>query len=348
MFKKVNLILLTTVLATGVWVGHNINAGTASELQPDEQDFVELVDQVLPGVVSVIGRIDDTQAISLARGSGFVARSNGLIVTNKHVVVDETLNYDIVLADGTTYLGKVVARDPINDIALIKIESFGLRALELSDSDQVKVGQTAFAIGNSLGRYPNTVTKGVISGLGRSLTASSTGGRTETLDSVIQTDAAINSGNSGGPLFNSRGQVVGVNTAVERNGDGIAFAIPANEVALAIESYEKNGRIARPYLGVRFLSVDRELQAALNLKYSYGALLDSGTSLGVVIVPNGPADQAGLQQGDIILNVDNTPLDDKQSLRTVIQKYSPGDTVNLKVARGEQLFSISVTLGTAP
>lgn len=345
MTKKLNSILLSSILVTGIWLGYTVTLGTASELPPQEQDFVNLVDTVLPGVVSVVGQ---TQGLTLAQGSGFIVRPDGLVVTNKHVVVDSSLTYDVILNDGTTYLGRVVAQDPINDIALIKIDGFNLPTLQLGDSDEIKIGQTAFAVGNSLGRYQNTVTKGIISGLGRALTASSTGGATEFLDAVIQTDAAINSGNSGGPLFNSRGQVVGMNTAVERGGNGIAFAIPINEISAAIESYEINGEITRPYLGVRFLNIDSDLKAKFNLNYSYGAFLNSGESLEPTILPNSPAAEADLRAGDIVLKINNIKLEGNITLRREIQKYKPGDQIILEIARANNVLTKTVTLGTAP
>jgi S1-C subfamily serine protease len=349
--KKINLLVSVAVISVGMFLaGQFVSIGTAVQLPADEQEFVNLVDHTMPSVVSVVGKklTKEGYTISSARGSGFIVKSNGLIVTNKHVIIDETLSYDVILSDGTTYLARVVATDPINDIALIKVEGLGLPTLELGDSDQLEIGQTAFAIGNSLGKYPNTVTKGIISGLGRVLSATSNNGRTETLDSVIQTDAAINSGNSGGPLLNSRGQVVGMNTAVEREGAGIAFAIPSNMIEDALVSYEKKGEISRPFLGVRFLMINSDLQATLKLAYGYGALIDSGILPDPPVVLGGPADKAGIKKGDIILSINGQALGIDNSLRTVIQEYSPGDVINLEIARGEQIFKQELTLGSAP
>ena len=324
--------------------------GTASQFPSDESQFIQLVDKALPAVVSVIGSRTDSngQQVPFARGSGFLVRSNGLVVTNKHVVVDEGLSYTAIFSDGRKYKATVVARDPINDLALLKIDGANLPVLPLASADTIKIGQTAIAVGNSLGRYPNTVTKGIISGVGRALTATSSGGKSETLDAVIQTDAAINSGNSGGPLINSRGEVVGVNTAVEREGWGIAFAIPVNEVSFVVNSYEKHGSIVRPYLGVRYLNIDRELQEVLRLPYHYGALVDAGNSLDVAVAANGPAHKAGIKDGDIILSVNGELLSGAKSLRSVLQQYAPNDVVTLTTARGGEVIEIRVTLTKAP
>lgn len=344
----VGLVILLVSLSFGV--GYYVQTGTASQLPASEAEFIQLVDRALPAVVSVIGSRTDVngQQVPFARGSGFLVRSNGLIVTNKHVVIDESLVYTVIFSDGRKYRATVSARDPINDLALLKIDGSNLPVLPLANAESIKIGQTAIAVGNSLGRYPNTVTKGIVSGLGRALTATSSNGKSESLDAVIQTDAAINSGNSGGPLLNSRGEVMGVNTAVEREGWGIAFAIPSNEIDFVVRSYEKHGSINRPYLGVRYLNIDRELQEVLKLPYHYGALIDSGNSLDTAVAIGGPADKAGIKAGDIILSVNNELLLGTRSLRSVLQKYAPGDVVTLTRARNGQVAEIKVTLTKAP
>lgn len=353
MNKKYSKVLLVTgfIVSVSLLVSQlPIQVGTASLFPAEEAQFIQLVDKALPAVVSVIGSRTDAngQQVPFARGSGFLVRANGLVVTNKHVVIDEALSYTAIFSDGRKYKATVVARDPINDLALLKIDGANLPVLPLASAESIKIGQTAIAVGNSLGRYPNTVTKGIVSGVGRALTATSSGGKSETLDAVIQTDAAINSGNSGGPLINSRGEVVGVNTAVEREGWGIAFAIPVNEVVFVINSYEKNGSIVRPYLGVRYLNIDRELQEILRLPYHYGALVDSGNSSGSAVAIQGPADKAGIKDGDIILSVNGELLLGSKSLRSVLQQYSPGDVVTLTRARGGEVKDIKVSLTKAP
>lgn len=279
-------------------------------------------------------------------GTGFVISSNeGLILTNKHVVADEDAEYTVITNDGQKFEAKVLARDPFNDIAVLKIENKGLPEVEFGDSDKLEIGQTVVAIGNALGEYRNTVTRGVISGIGRTVVAGDNVGRSEVLENVIQTDAAINPGNSGGPLINLRGQVIGINVAMNRAGQLIGFAIPINQAKQVIESVKKHGKIVRPFLGVRYVLINEAMAKANNLSVNYGALILRGKNPeDLAITPGGPADKAGLVENDIILEVNKQKIDETHTLAKEIQKYKPGDTVELKVLSKGKEKIVKVTL----
>ncbi len=266
-------------------------------------------------------------------GTGFIVDGEkGLIITNKHVVADEDAEYSVITNDGQRYDNvEVLARDAINDLAIIKIKAKGLPQVELGDSDSLEIGQTVIAIGFALGEYKNTVTKGVISGRGRTIVAGDFRS-SESLENVIQTDAAINPGNSGGPLLNLKGQVIGVNTAISREGQLIGFAIPANEAKFVYESIRDTGRIVRAFLGVRYIILNKAIAQANNLKVDYGALIVRGSTLeDLAVVPGSPADKAGLQENDIILEVNGKKINKNYSLRRAIGRLKPGEEVELKI-----------------
>jgi serine protease Do len=279
-------------------------------------------------------------------GSGFFVSPNGLILTNKHVVSDSTASYTVITQDGKSYDAKVVAQDPVNDLALVKISISNAPYLSLADSSNLQVGQRVIAIGNSLGQYQNTVTSGIISGIGRQITADSDTGSSEELSGVIQTDAAINPGNSGGPLLNSEGEVIGINTAIDQQGQLVGFALPANEAAQAIASYQKNGKIIKPFLGVRYITITQSMAQSQNLPETYGALIVQGeTNTDVAVVPGSPADKAGLVENDIILEVNGQQLNEDNTLSNALQKYNPGDTVSLQVYHKGKIETVKATLG---
>ncbi|MFA5051060.1 MAG: trypsin-like peptidase domain-containing protein [Patescibacteria group bacterium] len=266
-------------------------------------------------------------------GTGFVVSSkDGLILTNKHVASDETAEYTVVTNDGKKYDAKILAQDPFNDIAILKIETKDLPEVKLGDSEKIQIGQTVIAIGNALGEYRNTVTKGVISGVGRRVVAGDNAGLSEVLENVIQTDAAINLGNSGGPLINTHGEVIGINTAINSQGQMIGFAIPINQAKQVIESVKKYGKIVRPYLGVRYVLINEEIAKKNNLSINYGALVLRGSDqTELAIIPGGPADKAGIEEGDIILEVNGVKITEDNSLSKAIQNLKPGDEVGLKI-----------------
>ncbi len=264
-------------------------------------------------------------------GSGFFVSADGLILTNKHVVDDTSASYTVLTNDGKKYDAVVLARDPVNDLAIVKVEIKNAPFLELSDSSSLEVGQHVVAIGNALGEYQNSVTSGIVSGIGRSITA---GGETgsESLEGVIQTDAAINPGNSGGPLLDLDGQVVGINTAVDLQGQLVGFAIPANDAQKDLVSFQKNGRISRPMLGIRYIMISQALADSQKLPRSYGALVVRGEKVtDFAILPGSPADKAGIVENDIILEINGTKIDGENTLAKLLKPFSSGEEVSLKV-----------------
>ncbi len=278
-------------------------------------------------------------------GSGFLVSSDGMIVTNKHVVADQSAQYSVVTNDGKSYDAKVLAIDPTNDIAIIKIDINDAPHLDLADSTQLQLGQHVIAIGNSLGQYQNTVTSGIISGIGRSITAGGAG-ELEQLDGVIQTDAAINSGNSGGPLLDLTGKVIGINTAVDQQGQSIGFALPSSDVKIALDSFNKDGKITRPFIGVRYLMLTEAIAKSEKLPKDYGALILSGRSRAdSAIVPGSPAEKAGLKENDIILEVAGKKLSEDYSLSRALKQYRPNDKVDMKIFSNGQEKTVTVTLG---
>jgi serine protease Do len=290
-----------------------------------------------------------TEKKDIGGGSGFFVTSDGLIVTNKHVVDQKNAEYTVFTNDGKKHIATVVARDPVLDIALIKITGVGFPYLNLGNSDSLEVGQSVIAIGNALGEYRNTVSVGVVSGLARSITAGDNSGSTEVLDHVIQTDAAINPGNSGGPLLNLQGEVIGVNVAIAQGSQNIGFALPINSVKGSIESVKQTGKIIRAYLGIRYVAINAELKDKNNLTVDYGVLVKVGaTASDLAVIPGSPADKAGIVENDIILEIDGVKFDDKTSLSSIIRGKNIGQVINLKILHKGVEKIVPVTLEAAP
>jgi len=278
-------------------------------------------------------------------GTGFVIDADGLILTNKHVVADEVAEYTVVFNDGKKFEAKVLGRDPVNDMAILKIDAQDLVPLILGDSDKIKIGETVIAIGNALSEYNNTVTRGVVSGINRRVVAGDDRLGAEAIDSAIQTDAAINPGNSGGPLLNLNGEVIGINTAVNWQGQSLGFAIPINGAKAVVESVKEFGEIIRPWLGVRYVTIDEEMAKENNIKYNYGALVLRGlTKSDLAVIAGSPADKAGIVENDIILEVNGVKLDAEHSLINEIAKYKPDEEVLLKVFSKDQEKEVKVKL----
>jgi len=287
---------------------------------------------------------DDSTPEEQYIGTGFVVKKDGLIVTNKHVVSELGADYVVVDDDGKSYPVKNVYRDPANDVAILQTNttpSGGFKEIELGDSSNLQVGQFVIAIGTALGEFPSSVTTGIVSGLGRGITAGSPfQGFVEELDNVIQTDAAINPGNSGGPLLNSSGQVIGINTAVSGSAENIGFAIPINIVRESIDNFNKTGQFTRPYLGVSYAVISQ--RSALLNDVPQGVLIQS-------VIAGSAADEAGVEVGDILTEIDNQKITgDQESLAVLIAKKKIGDTVELKIYRDGQTLTLDATLKEAP
>lgn len=290
-----------------------------------------------------------TERQEISQGTGFIITTDGYILTNKHVVFDEAAQYTVILNDNQTkYEAEVLARDPANDLAVLKIKADNLPYLKLGDSAKLKLGQRVITIGNALGEFSNTVSSGIISGLSRSIVAAGAG-FTEQLVGLIQTDAAINPGNSGGPMLNLAGEVVGINTAIAINAQNIGFAIAINDVKSAVESVQREGRIIRPWLGVRYMMVNSALAQENNLARDYGALIVAGgRPEETAIVSGSPAEKAGLEEGDIILEVDGQRLDQQFPLAQAIIKKRVNEEITLKIFRLDEEKLIKVKLGERP
>ena len=319
----------------------------------DEADLANLVKKVGPTVVSIVttqttgsGRFQTT---SEGAGTGIIVSADGYILTNRHVVQDAR-TLEVLNSEGERYSDvTLVGSDPLNDIAILKIKNAkDLPVAELGDSGTVRVGQRVIAIGNSLGQYQNTVTSGIISGLGRPVTAATDelGMNVESLTDLLQTDAAINPGNSGGPLINMAGQVIGINTAIVSDAQSVGFAIPINAARGIIRGVLANGTIQKAYLGVQFVAITPDIRAELNLSERNGALVKSGTSGQSAVISGGPADKAGIREGDIITKVDDRVVGEQGGLGSLIAEFLPGEKVTLTIIRDGKTQEVSVTLGS--
>ncbi len=303
----------------------------------EESDVTKVAKDANPAVVSIVGTIQSTtqsfffnQGSSAGQesGTGFIIdKAKGLILTNRHVVQD-TASYQVITSSGDTIAldAKNIFIDPVNDLAIVKVtfpDPSKVSQLTLGDSVGLVPGQKVIAIGNALGQFSNTVTTGVVSALGREVDVSSTLGQTgESLVNMVQTDAAINPGNSGGPLLNVLGQVIGINTAIAGSAQNIGFAIPIDDVKVALESYLLNGTIIRPYLGVQYVTITKDLASVNKLPVTNGAYVSS-------VVSGGPADKAGIKASDIVTKINDNTLDETNNLIAIIQKFQVDDVVSV-------------------
>ena len=380
--KKVSnpaLILLVSLLAgllggaLMMWVlmsyGSLSFTGNTTVIEYGENSYVDAWETAAPAVVSVVAMKDLSsyydqfsfngfpntstgtgELEEVSSGTAFIITADGLAVTNKHVVEDTTAEYVVILSDGTELDATVLDRDTLNDIALMQLSGDDdvigdLPTLEFADSDDISVGQSVLAIGNALGEYSNTTTAGIISATGRAILAAGTYGGTESLVDLILTDAAINPGNSGGPLVNMSGEVVGMNTAVDTSAEGIGFAIPANDIAMVVSSYQEFGEIIRPFVGVRYVMLNAGMVKRLQLPIDAGAFITGDKQAGVsAIIEGGPADKAGLTGGDVIISLGGQELNENYTLSNAIAGYYVGETVVLEVWREGEILTVDLTL----
>lgn len=332
------------------------------EIVQSEGDLINTIaNDVNPSVVSinVTSTSVGTDVFGFSRevesqsaGTGFIISEDGLVLTNRHVIPSGTSEVSVTLSDGTELTAEVVGRtndsDPL-DIGFLKINDPSeaeLKPVSLGDSDDTQVGDRVVAIGNALGQFQNTVTSGIISGFGRDIEAFD-GGGVETLQNLFQTDAAINSGNSGGPLVNSASEVIGVNVATA-TAENISFAIPINDVKQLIEVVLERGKLERPYLGVRYVPLNEDIAGELGLSITQGAYIPESSEGRPSIIANSPADKAGLQEEDIIVEISGQSLDDENTLVSILGRKQVDETVELKILRDGEELTLEATLQPAP
>lgn len=329
---------------------HNSNSVSNNAATFAEGSISEIANSVSKSVVSIITNTSTTGSfftgqVSQAAGTGFIISSDGYIATNKHVVANAT-KIGVILDDGSTYEDvELIGTDPINDFAIIKIKDVkDLTPIKIGDSKTTNIGQQVVAIGNALGTYQNSVTSGIISGKGRSLTASDSSRTTyETLSDMIQTDAAINGGNSGGPLVNAAGEVIGINTAYASQGNNVGFAIPINSVKGIMAGVLKDGKFERAVLGVRYQTITPLIAKEKKLDVTAGAYV-KGSNNASAVIKGSAGDKAGIKDGDIITAVNGTKIGTAGSLGSLIGEYAVGDTVKLEVYRDKKYIELQVKL----
>jgi S1-C subfamily serine protease len=362
---KLLLGLLFLILCAGAGFGGaavyqqflGVKSTTELSIKSEGDAISSVVDKVGPSVVSILvtGKtksnsfydfyFGDGTKETQGAGTGVIISKDGYIITNKHVVADGTSSVKVVTQDGTEYTDvEIVGRDPLNDIAFLKIKNVtDLTPAEFGDSTGLKQGQKVVAIGNALGAYQNTVTSGIIGGIGRTVTAADDSGNgAETLNNLLQTDAAINFGNSGGPLATIDGKVIGINTAIAADAEGLGFAIPTSEFKGMLDSVLKTGKVERAYLGVMYVSLTKQIANEYNLPVEEGAYINS--SKGSPIMKGGPADKAGLRSGDIITKIGDDAVDANHTLTSIVSKYEVGEKIELTVIRGDESIKVTVTL----
>lgn len=329
---------------------HSSNSASNNAATFAEGSISEIANSVSKSVVSIITNTSTTGSfftgqVSQAAGTGFILSSDGYIATNKHVVANAT-KIGVILDDGSTYEDvELIGTDPINDFAIIKIKDVkDLTPIKIGDSKTTNIGQQVVAIGNALGTYQNSVTSGIISGKGRSLTASDSSRTTyETLSDMIQTDAAINGGNSGGPLVNAAGEVIGINTAYASQGNNVGFAIPINSVKGIMAGVLKDGKFERAVLGVRYQTITPLIAKEKKLDVTAGAYV-KGSNNASAVIKGSAGDKAGIKDGDIITAVNGTKIGTAGSLGSLIGEYAVGDTVKLEVYRDKKYIELQVKL----
>ena len=326
----------TVLLLGGLNESGDIGESIRQTLVSEQSATVSVAERISPAIVT----LEVTGADGESVGSGVIYSADGWIVTNRHVVEGAT-TMTVHLEDGRDFPGRVYGIDTLTDLAIVKVEATGLTAATLGRSSAIQVGQTAIAIGSPLGVYTNSVTAGIISAIGREITTES--GR---LDGLLQTDAAINPGNSGGALVDSSGAVIGINTAISTEGAGIGFAIPIDIARPIMEQALAGIELSRPWIGIRYVALNRRTAAENNLTLFQGAWISGGAESG--IVPGSPAEAAGLADGDIVTKVQGMLIDELHPLQDLLVQYSPGTVIVLDVLRAGATVQISVTLGIRP
>lgn len=335
---------------------------------------IETIKKVLPAVVSIVvarnleeiekqipfwllpylapyipkDEVDLKGNVKIGGGSGFIFDKSGLVLTNRHVVIDKDAEYTAVLSTGEKYGAKIMALDEANDVAVLKINltKQDFPVVLLGDSSGLELGQTVIAIGNALGLFRNSVSRGIVSGLARSISAFADIGiaSAKELCGLIQTDAAINPGNSGGPLVNLRGEAIGINSAVVFGAENIGFAIPINVAKKDLNDLKNYGRLRRPILGIQYVAIDERLQNKLKLPVDYGVLIVKNPKTNKAVMPNSPAEEAGILENDVILECNNRKITRERPLQEIIQGLNVGDEIQLVVLRSNQRIEVKMKL----
>jgi serine protease Do len=289
--------------------------------------------------------IDKRGMVEIGGGSGFIVHENGIILTNKHVISDPKAEYTVIANDGKRFPAEVLSRDPINDVAIIKIQANGLPVVKLGDAAKLELGESVIAIGNALGIFKNTVSLGIVSGLSRSISAQADpDAPPQEMRGLIQTDAAINPGNSGGPLVNLEDFAIGVNAAIVFGAQNIGFAIPINAAERDLDDIKKYGRIRRPLLGLRYLMIDDKLKDKMGLPVNYGALVVGESPHDHGVVAGSPAEKAGIREKDIVLEFNAKKLDRDHPIQDFLEDMNVGEKVELLVMRGGKQFKVNAAL----
>ncbi len=342
------------------------------ELIEEESATISVVNDVTPSVVSVIVKKPQAEVLStrfgnglmfrfspqedkltqqqaeelveVSSGTGFFVSDDGLLITNRHVVDEDNASYTVITNDGKEHKATLIDKDPFQDIAVLKVQGEGFHAATLGESQNIRIGQTVIAIGNSLSEFRNTVTKGVVSGIDRRVTAS-TAQSAEVIEKAIQTDAAINRGNSGGPLINLLGEVIGINTAVSSQGESVGFAIPIDQAKRVIDDVKTFGRIVRPWLGVRYVLVESKSSADAKVSYEVGAMITEGNQPGQkAVFDDSPASAAGLKSGDIVIAINDKNLTPAAALSERVSEFRPGDVIKITFLRDGEIQEVNLTL----
>ncbi|MBP6042118.1 trypsin-like peptidase domain-containing protein [Candidatus Saccharibacteria bacterium] len=332
----------------GATLANYLNTDTKDDVVSTQKEVVlqegELIANVAedlsPSVVSITAKSNTAGASpfsvrpSESAGTGLIVTKEGIVITNKHVIPGSASAISIITSDGTKYEDvSVIDRDTQNDVAFLKINKpKKLKAAKLGDSSDVRVGERVIAIGNALGRFNTTVTSGIVSGLGRPITASDGDGRAENLDNLLQTDASINPGNSGGPLVNINGEVIGINTAIAGNAENIGFAIPINDIRPLFDSVLSEGRIIRPYLGVNYIPLNKQSAQQLDLKVDYGAYVATFDGSNPII-SGSPAEKSGIKNKDVILSIDGKKINENDRLSDMVASKKVGSKVKIELLR---------------
>ncbi len=310
-------------------------------------DMMPLMPFGMPDLKIPEDKIDARGMVQVGGGSGFLADPSGIILTNKHVISDPNAEYTIVTTNGKKYKAEIAARDPVDDVAILKINSpaIKLTAAKLGESNNLELGEEVLAIGNALGIFQNTVSKGIISGLSRSIAAKPDSEQPiQELRGLIQTDAAINPGNSGGPLVNMGGEVIGINAAIVFGAQNLGFAIPINAAKRDLSDLKKYGRVRRPLLGLRYINIDDNLQEKMKLSVKYGALIGSNIPHHEGVILGTPAAKAGIKEKDIVLECNGEKLSGEKTIQDFLEELNVGDTLNMKILRGKKQMEIKVVL----